>query len=288
MAIQEYSPLKYPNSKKYLVPFFELLCDKCEPPCDYFIEPFGGGCEVGLNLLVNKKVKRLYINDYDRGVASVWNTIIENPKWLTQTIRHTDVTLEEWYRQREYVQTHDEISHKMGFATLFLNRTSVGGYLNGNPIGGYYGDTKKTIENAFNKMDVGLKIRLLTRYKKQLTSNDYDIKYWNQRCVQLIRNKVLIFYDPPCQKNEAVSLFSWSLSDHKEFIDSLRYVPNGRRWVITIDQNKEIYDLYHSAFEIHTYHTQREDRDIGIIYSHKELIPTQRELDDRETGLTIA
>ncbi|MGE8207462.1 DNA adenine methylase [Heyndrickxia sp. NPDC080065] len=51
-----------------------------------YIEPFAGGAAVALRLLVNNDVKKIIINDYDRGIYALWNTIVNQPERLIKLI----------------------------------------------------------------------------------------------------------------------------------------------------------------------------------------------------------
>ena len=287
MIIHDYSPLRYPNNKRWLASFFDFEMRKMGIYGGTFAEVFGGGCDVGINLLAEGTATKLRINDYDRGIVAFWNCVCLHPNWMTQKIRETDVTLAEWYKQREILQTSDDKSPEYGFATLFLNRTSIGGYLNGTPVGGFYGDTTRTIEESFDKKKVGLNIRFVKRYAKYIRVTDFDAKYYNQFCTRRTPKDSLIYFDPPCHKTDTVSLFPWTLYDHEAFLDSIQYVPHSRLWILTFDCNDELKQIYGSKYEIAKITKPGGPSAYITCSDYINMMPTQEELDNNGINLII-
>src|SRR5690606_38315923 len=94
-----YSPLRYPGGKNKTYQYVRYLCEK--NGLTTYIEPVAGGAAVALRLLIKQDVKRIIINDYDKGIYSFWNTIIYNSNELIDRIINTPINMNEWYKQKE-------------------------------------------------------------------------------------------------------------------------------------------------------------------------------------------
>ena len=103
-----------------------------------YVEPFAGGAGVSLELLFSGEVDHIVINDYDKAIYSIWRAIIENTNQFVELIENTEVSVDEWYRQKNiYTNQSNQYSVELAFATFFLNRTNRSGILAAGPIGGY-------------------------------------------------------------------------------------------------------------------------------------------------------
>ena len=89
-----------------------------------YIEPFAGGAGVAIQLLIQKDVKMIAINDLDKSIHSLWYSILNYPNEFINLIKETTVNIEEWQRQKEIYKKESDnpFSLKGGFATFFLNR----------------------------------------------------------------------------------------------------------------------------------------------------------------------
>ena len=65
-----YSPLRYPGGKNVLKPLIYLSMQKAGMNHITYIEPFAGGAGVALSLLLENKVDKIVMNDYDKAIYS--------------------------------------------------------------------------------------------------------------------------------------------------------------------------------------------------------------------------
>ena len=115
-----YSPLRYPGGKAKFSPCVKGIIHKSEDKIETYIEPFAGGAGVALDLLFSGEVKRIVINDYDKAIYSFWRAVIEETDRLIELIKNTEVTIGEWYKQKEvYVNNANRYSVELAFATFF-------------------------------------------------------------------------------------------------------------------------------------------------------------------------
>ena len=133
-----YSPLRYPGGKTKIAPMVKLLIEKSGMKNVTYVEPFAGGAGVSLELLFSGEVDHIVINDYDKAIYSIWRAIIDNTNQFVELIENTEVSIDEWYRQKNiYTNQSNRYSVELAFATFFLNRTNRSGILAAGPIGGY-------------------------------------------------------------------------------------------------------------------------------------------------------
>jgi len=95
-----YSPLRYPGGKRKLAKFIALLCSTNKINGIY-VEPYAGGASVALHLLIKGHIQEVIINDYDRSLYAFWHSVLNNTAELCEMIEYAELTIENWYRQRE-------------------------------------------------------------------------------------------------------------------------------------------------------------------------------------------
>lgn len=164
-----YSPLRYPGGKAKLAPYIKLTMSRIANPIDTYIEPFAGGAGIALDLLLTGTVKKIIINDYDKAIYSFWRAVLEDSKELVKLIKNTEVSVEEWYRQKNiYEKMNTKYSLELGFATFFLNRTNRSGILSAGPIGGYKQNGNYLIDERYNKEKLIDKILNISKFKNNI------------------------------------------------------------------------------------------------------------------------
>ncbi|MFA7662387.1 MAG: DNA adenine methylase, partial [Patescibacteria group bacterium] len=176
-----YSPLRYPGGKNRLAKFIEQICVDNEIS-GHYVEPYAGGASVALYLLLEKKVQKITINDFDKSLYAFWWSVLNKTDKLCDFIEHTDITIENWRKMKKIQQQKETTSlFELGFSTLFLNRTNRSGIINAGVIGGLEQKGNYKIDCRFNKMNIIRKIKLIAEHKKQ-------IKLYNLDAIDLIKN----------------------------------------------------------------------------------------------------
>lgn len=131
-----FSPLRYPGGKTSLTSFFNEVIKNHELHDAVYIEPYAGGAGAALALLFLEKIERIIVNDLDPAIFAFWYSAVNFTEKFMHKIDSVDVSIEEWYKQKNlYVQKTKNI-FDLGFATFFLNRTNRSGIVEGGPIGG--------------------------------------------------------------------------------------------------------------------------------------------------------
>lgn len=262
------SPFRYPGGKTQLSNYIHHLL-KQNNVSDMYIEPFAGGAGIPLKLLLENKIKRIWINDYDKSIYSVWYAILNKSEELKNKIYSVpfdyytghdispEFSINFWKEQKKIYsgnKTHQN-SVDLAFATLFLNRSNMSGIINGGPIGGYSQNGTSQIYSRFNKKTLINKITTISSRKKQIRltrKNALDM-------IPMIKKEIspsscFIFFDPPYfGQGQNLYYSSFNKKGHellsKEILSLHEY-----RWITTYDKTKQITDMYQDNNKNFEYH----------------------------------
>lgn len=278
-----YSPLRYPGGKAKFLPYIKAIINHCPEKIETYIEPFAGGAGVALELLLSRKVKTIVINDYDKAIYSFWRAVVEDTQDLLRLISNTEVSIDEWYRQKEIYRTYsNKYSVQLAFATFFLNRTNRSGILNAGPIGGYEQEGEYSISARYNKNELIKRIENIANQKKHIHVYNKEIRKFITQILPRYEEAAFAYFDPPyIQKGNRLYKNCLSLEDHKEIADFIKSRVSCE-WVITYDNTediKKIYkDEYYKIYEW-TYSVVKSNRKKEIIiFKNKNICPNHKSL----------
>lgn len=269
------TPLRYPGSKNKLYTYIRHLVEVNSTKT--YVEPFVGGGSLACKLLLNGDVDRIIINDYDRSVYAFWYCVFNDTDRLINKIRDTDITIEEWHRQKAILKTRitNDTLLDLGFAMLFCNRTNRSGILTAGVIGGLKQDGKYKLDCRFNKEKLIKMIEELSLYKGRvevhnkdavelLTSGEYDLK------------DALIFLDPPYfDKGRRLYVKSYTTDCHVGLAKMLKGSLQNAKWVLTYDKVPDIARLYEGVDSLEfCLHYSANKRVVGteIMYFSNNLV----------------
>ena len=239
-----YSPLRYPGGKSKLAPFMNMILNKLDLVGGTYIEPFAGGAGIAIELLLTDQVNHIVINDYDKSIASFWNAVVNDNAHFIDKLNKIDITLEEWYRQKEILCSASNMSFDLGFATFFMNRTNRSGILNGGPIGGYEQDGNWKIDARFNKKDLANRIYAIGKRKRDISVYNKDVNSFIKNYAPKYEERALIYFDPPYfEKGKELYMNFFSYNDHKRIEEAIKESVKCK-WIVTYDDVKEITDIY--------------------------------------------
>lgn len=261
-----YSPLRYPGGKNKLSPFIAKICED-HKLTEHYIEPYCGGAAVALFLLLNGYVDKVTINDKDKSIYSFWYSILHHTDEFIERIRKTDITLEEWGKQR-LIQANkeDESLLDLGFSSFFMNRTNRSGIIMGGMIGGRSQKGEYKIDCRFNKEELIQRIiRIAEKRFIEVTNEDaVDII---QRLSKLNLESSLVYLDPPYfKKADSLYLNHYGLNDHSSVSESI-INSNLSNWLVSYDNVPEINTLYSDVDKLeysfkHTAYNTREGKEV--------------------------
>lgn len=272
------SPLRYPGGKAKLAPYIQQVIIANNLMDGVYIEPYAGGASIALDLLFGEFVSKIVINDKDRAIFSFWHSVINDTDSLCRLIEDTNVTIDEWNKQKE-VQRHkdEEDMLTVGFSTFFLNRTNRSGILKAGVIGGMNQDGNYRMDVRYNKQDLIKRIIRVADYSDRI-----DI--YNEDAVALLKqvlvekySKSLIYLDPPYYiKGRGLYLNYYRDEDHIQIAKQVSEL-GMQKWLITYDNVPficDIYKQYRSAtFELnYSANNSGKGKEI-MIYSDNLVIP---------------
>ena len=260
MQVSFYTPLRYPGSKRRLFPFVARILEENKLWNVQYVEPFAGGGSIALALLYEEYAATIHINDLSRPVFAFWCAVLNETDELCQRIEQTEVTMDEWYRQRAIYEKSETVDlSSLGFAAFFLNRTNRSGIIGGGVIGGKEQSGKWKLDCRFNKGELIRRIRRISRYRNRIKLYQQDARDFTNNVVAKLKGSVLSFYDPPyIEKGKALYLDLYGLDDHRELAACVRQL--GQPWIVTYDYDAAVRNALYVdsrclAFEL-TYSAQ--------------------------------
>lgn len=247
------SPLRYPGGKTQLSNFVMHLLKINNIENGIYCEPFSGGAGVAMELLLNNKVNKVILNDYDIGIYSIWYAILNDTEDFIKLITDTPITIEQWKTQKEIYSTlknNQNYSIELAFATYFLNRTNVSGIVEGGPIGGYSQGAKDKLDCRFKKTKLIDKINQIASKKAAIELHNLDASIL---IGEVIKNQnteeLLTFFDPPYYK-QGKNLYTnfFTDDDHKSLANKIQSLEN-HFWITTYDLHPNIQKMYEGTVQ---------------------------------------
>lgn len=208
-----------------------------------YVEPFAGGAGIAWKLLFDGYASEVWVNDIDPAIHAFWHCVLNRTDELCAKIESTDVTIEEWHRQRKVQASARAQSLALGFSTFFLNRTNRSGILKAGVIGGLSQAGEWKLDCRFRKHDLIEKIRRIALYKDQITLTREDASTYLSSTVRGLPQRALINIDPPYYgKGPELYCSFYEHADHKRLAQTIRKLK--RPWMLTYDNAPEIRSLY--------------------------------------------
>lgn len=238
------TPLRYPGGKSQLLPFVIEILRENDLFYGEYAEPFAGGAGVAMTLLLKGYVDRIHINDIDRAIYAFWYAVLHHTDELCALIDSTEMTIDAWHEQRK-IHFEGDVIHvaRLGFSTLFLNRTNRSGILKGGVIGGFAQQGTYKIDCRFNRADLIRKIRRIALYREQINLTCMDAVDFVSKIVPATGRRTLVNLDPPYfGKGPELYTNFYKHRDHERLAQSVSTID--RHWMVTYDDAPEIRRLY--------------------------------------------
>lgn len=274
-----YTPLRYPGGKGQLASWLATVLSHNDLGGGTYIEPYAGGCGAALQLLLTGHVGRIIINDADPAIHAFWWTVLNDAGRLQERILRTEISLAEREAQRAVLSC--PASHSLsdlGFAALFVNRTSRSGILSGGVIGGKGQSGLYKIDARFNRQDLVARIEKIAARHEDIELYGIDALDLLSRIRGKLKKRSLIYFDPPYYaKGAQLYRNFYGPNDHKTIAKAIAKVRTP--WLLTYDDCEPILSLYRD-FEGLTYspyystHTSRDHASELMFYGNME-IPSQ-------------
>ena len=240
-----YSPLRYPGGKNKLSKFISKICIDNQIN-GHYIEPYAGGASVALHLLLESKIQKITINDFDRSIYAFWYSVLHRTKKFCELIDAVEINMTNWHNAKEIQKNKaKENLLTLGFSTFFLNRTNMSGIINAGVMGGRSQEGKYKMDCRFNKNDLIKRIQFIAKYKKQITVHNLDALDLIKKIQQESDNRETIFYfDPPYYlKGSSLYMNHYKEEQHREVSEAIRNIKN-INWIVSYDNTPEIERMY--------------------------------------------
>ncbi len=255
-----YSPLRYPGGKTKLADFVKILISKNDIDDGLYAEVFAGGSGVALSLLIEGFVSRIIINDLDKNIYSFWRACVNHNSELRNLITSTEVTIDEWHKQRDILNDANSNLMERAFATFFLNRTNRSGIITGGVIGGLEQDGNYGIKARYTKPTLLKRIKKIGEFSEKIEVTRYNALEFIDEYVNDFPNNSLTYFDPPYYVKGSSNLYSnyFEEEDHIELKDKIAQLD--QNWFLSYDNVSKIRQIYSNYRSIH----------YGLSYSAQE------------------
>lgn len=238
------SPLRFPGGKRKIAEFISDCIVLNGVQGGTYIEPFVGGGNVALFLLLKEVVNNIVINDLDRSIYAFWHSVLFDTDNLCGLIEDTPITMDEWHIQKE-IQTKKAGMNllDLGFSTFFLNRTNRSGILNGGVIGGKQQNGVWKMDARFRKDSLIKRIEKIAGYKNRIELYNLDAMELINTIQPSLGLKSFIYFDPPYY-NQGATLYSnhFTHEDHEKLAEFIKSLDS--KWILTYDYTPQIIEMY--------------------------------------------
>jgi DNA adenine methylase len=238
------TPLRYPGGKQRLTPFIKeiLLKNKIT---EHYVEPYAGGAGVGIDLLLNKKIDFIHLNDANIGIYAFWHSVINNTEKLCKLISSASMTVEEWLKRKQIVKTADRTNLlELGFSIFYLNRCNRSGILSAGVIGGLDQTGNYKMDARFSRNDLIRRIESIALFKEQIFVTNFDAEFYINNYIPNLGGNCLVYLDPPYyEKGSNLYLNFYNKEDH-ESLSKIIQKEIHQNWILSYDGVPEIVKLY--------------------------------------------
>lgn len=258
LRLASLSPLRYPGSKRKMIPAIRQLINANEPPPKLFVEPFCGGASVSLGLLELGAVEKVLLADLDPLVSAFWREATTHGEALVNDMRKLDVTVDQWDFWRKAKPRSDR---QLALKCLFLNRTTFSGIVGGHagPIGGRTQQSDYKIDCRFNKESLADRILNVKRLADEgriigVLSSRWQgtLDYARWPAAEYPPKATVFYLDPPyIQKADQLYDLAFADRDHRRLADHL--IDTTHRWILSYDAEPLVLDLYRGMRDVREY-----------------------------------
>ena len=238
------SPLRYPGGKTQVYEFVRELIELNGSTT--YIEPYMGGMGIALKLILDNKVDKIMVNDYDKSIYAFWYSVLNYTDNLIHLIETTPISIEEWKNQRR-IQDNKNSSKDLlalGFSTLFLNRTNRSGIIKAGVIGGLQQNGNYKLDCRFNKERIIQNIKLIASMREKIKLYNMDAEKFIRLNISKTKNS-FTFFDPPYYaKGPGLYTNFYNHEDHVSLSRTIKKHLKGKNWILTYDVVPEIFQMY--------------------------------------------
>ncbi|NQV55199.1 MAG: DNA adenine methylase [Rhodospirillales bacterium] len=241
-----YTPLRYPGGKGRLAGYIADVMRLNNLEGGTYIEPYCGGAGIAIELLLERKVGHIHLNDLNDSIYAFWHAVLYQPDELCCLIEESPVNMDTWYTQKDIQSRPEGKSYlELGFSTFFLNRVNRSGIIfNAGVIGGKKQTGKWKIDARYYKESLIARIEAISRFSRYISLTNMDASDFVSILLPEMPKDSLVYFDPPYfMKGQGLYQNHYTPVDHRE-IARLIQGPMKQSWLVSYDNVPEIHKLY--------------------------------------------
>ena len=220
-----------------------------------YLEPFFGGGSIGIQFLAkNPRIKNIWINDKDIGIACIWTAVYRCCFDFKERIRSFQPTVGDFHEFRKELLGITEMpaQHKVAdivdiaFKKLAIHQISYSGLgtKSGGPLGG-------VSQKSAYKIDCRWSANYICKKIDAIHDQLSEVKVYQDRCtsfdfmcmIEDTSRESIIYLDPPYYiKGNDLYQCGFELEDHERLASALQKTSHS--WVLSYDDCPEIRKLY--------------------------------------------
>ena len=239
------TPLRYPGGKQKIWPFIEEVITVNGLRGGHYAEPYAGGAGVAMELLLGRFVSCIHLNDSCPSVFSFWHSVLNTPEELCRKISRASLTINEWRKQKEIVNSPRGVSHlELGFAMFYLNRCNRSGILTAGVIGGISQEGNWKMDARFPRNELIRRIEAIADRRNAIKIRNWDAERFINDYVPKLPRQTLIYCDPPYyNKADRLYMNHYNTADHVRIAKVIQERVK-RPWIVSYDNALPISALY--------------------------------------------
>lgn len=245
---QHHTPLRYPGGKQRLTPFILELLESNNLTNGHYVEPYAGGAGVAIDLLINRHVKKIHLNDSSVPIHCFWKAVTTEAEKFCRRISTIPLNISEWKRQRDIlrnVEKHYEFD--VGFAAFYLNRCNRSGVLTGGVIGNLHQTGKWKIDARFSRTELIRRVEAVGEHAKSIKLYNMDAeKFITTLVPKMPIKETFVYCDPPYyEKSSRLYLDYYEKDDHERIATTIQSKLK-TKWIVSYDAAAQILKYYKS------------------------------------------
>jgi DNA adenine methylase len=244
--LYHFTPLRYPGGKGKLAAYVKQIIIANRLSDGEYVEPYAGGAAIALELLFQKYVSQIRINDVSHHVYSFWKSVLNDTEELCRLVKNTRLSVASWDRQKRiFANPADHDYVRVGFATFFLNRTNRSGILNGGVIGGRDQSGPWKIDARYNANELIFRIESIAKMRNRIKLSHSDALAFLKFGLPKWPMQTLIYLDPPYYAQGTHLYYEYyNAEDHADVARFIAKKMGSRFWMVSYDNTPAIRELY--------------------------------------------
>jgi DNA adenine methylase len=174
--------------------------------------------------------------------------VLHQTEDLCRLIRDASLTMDEWRRQREALESPTSTVLERGFAALYLNRTNRSGVISGGVIGGQNQGGTWKLDARFNKATLAAKVRAIALWRDRIALYGLDAGGFLTDVVAPLKDPIFLYLDPPYYaRGKDLYHSHYGHEDHVALAKLLKDHFADRPWLVSYDDTPEIRTIYEGS-----------------------------------------